>query len=627
MGNFLPFVAALLLATLALDRPSGDGTSWPGLVLLVGGYWAAGRAAAGSLAFRAARDGLDASTHARFRRAVALHRMAALPAHAAALWPLGWSDAALSMPGPGGALSVALAFLPWPLFVVLSRAATWPSERLLGVESGSFRESIGRSARLAALVAAPVVIAVGALVGAAALDAADVPPFRQAADLAARFDFVAGVLALGLLASVLSVFPVMAMGILGARPMPRGPLRDRLEAYARRVGLGYRDLFVWPTGGAMPNAAVMGVGRRLRCVVFTDALLERLDEDEVEAVFAHEAGHAIHHHIPLFFVFTVIWMLAVAASERLLDPELAFAVRSDPVATVWVVLAGVAVYFGLLLGFVSRRLEQQADVHGLLTTGLAEGDDPAAVRRDPERHPFLRAVAAGAADPGAHPFVGSLERLAASMGGVREITGWRHFSIADRVAFLRAFASDRSVRDRYARRIRILLGVLAAVFALFLAGAAADLPRQAAGPEPGAAWRRAEAALLRGDAGAALAWLEDGIRGAAARGSTFGPEPRPAPPGSAAADLSLVLLAQEANRPDEPPSWRARTRACEALLRSALGRHGEAVAAAEDAVAILGKAGVRGRAARTALLASAEVLERAGRPAAAAAARAEAEGP
>jgi len=627
VGNFLPFVAALLLAVLSLDRPSGDGASLPGLALLLGGYWAAGRALSGSLAARIAREGGDGRGLGRFRRAVALHRHLALPAHAAALWPLGWSAAAARLPGPGGAVAVALAFLPWPLLLVLSRSATWPAERLLGLESGRLRESLGRSARMGGLVGAPILLATAVLVGAATLDAAGVPPFRQVADLAARWDFVQGILVLGILAGVLSVFPVMAMGILGARPMPPGPLRERLEAYARRVGLGYRDLFVWPTGGSLPNAAVMGVGRRLRCVVFTDALLERLDDDEVEAVFAHEAGHAIHHHIPLFFVFTVVWMLAVAASERLLPPEVAFAVRSDPVAATGLVLAGIVVYFGLLLGFVSRRLEQQADVHGLLTTGLPEGEEPAAVLREPARHPLLRAVAESGADPGAHPFVASLEGLGASMGGMREITGWRHFSIADRVEFLRRFAAEPEVRERYRRRLRLLLGVLAAVFALFLAAAAADLPRQFEGPEPGAAFRRAEAALLRGEPAAAREWLEEGLRGGAARGSTLGPDPAPVPPGAAVADLSLLRIAEEASRGDLPRSRRSRFRSCEALLRSALGRHGEAIAAAEDAVALLGDDGAARGAARPALLVAAEVLDRAGRPAAAAAARRDAAGP
>ena len=47
----------------------------------------------------------------------------------------------------------------------------------------------------------------------------------------------------------------------------------------------------------MANAAIVGAGSRRRIVVFTDLLLARLDDDEVAAVFAHEAAHAQRRHL------------------------------------------------------------------------------------------------------------------------------------------------------------------------------------------------------------------------------------------------------------------------------------------------------------------------------------------
>jgi hypothetical protein len=375
----------------------------------------------------------------------------------------------------------------------------------------------------------------------------------------------------------------------------------------------------------MLNAAVMGVGRRLRCVVFTDALLERLDDEEVEAVFAHEAGHAVHHHLPLLFLFTSAFGLAMSAASSLLPVDLAMRVEESGVVAVGL---AIAAYFGLLFGLVSRRIEQQADVHGFLTVGLPEGESPARVLAEPDRHPFLEAVAEGRADPADHPFVRSLDRIAAIMGGIREITGWRHFSIADRVDFLERFARDPGVRERYRSRLRGLFGLMGVVFLMLAAGASADLPVQAAGPDPVAALDRAQAALARRDVARARRWIEDGLRGAKARGRMLSPAAQRVPAGRPVEDLSLLAMAQAPE--DATGTTRFRLRECEALLRSVLGRDEEAAAVMLSCLEGLDRAPearpdrapARPSLRSEGLLVLADVLERGRRPAAAAAARA-----
>ena len=627
MGNLLPLVGALLLAGLSLDGRGGAGFSLPGILAFLAAYYAAGRVLAGRLAAEGLRQGANPGVPlARFRRAAGLHRMLALPAYAFVLWPGGWASlAALVRASAGDFPALLAAFAPYLLILALARASTHPAERRLGLQPLPFGSSLLQSARLGGLVVVPLVL-VTILTGAAGILAAtDEEPFRALADLAARWDFVAGAYVLAGLAGVLAVFPVLAMRILGARPFPDGPLRRRLEAYAVRVGLRYRDLYLWPTGGTLPNAAVMGVGRGLRCVVFTDALLERLDDEEVEAVFAHEAGHAIHGHLPLFFLFTVAYTLAVFAGMRFLPADLAARVEVDGLLAAGLTMAGILVYFGLLFGFVSRRLEQQADVHGFLTVGLPEGEDPARVLAEPERHPFLRTVAEGGAAPSAHPFVRSLDGIASALGGVRELTGWRHFSIADRVDFLERFARDPGVRLQYRRRLQGLLALMAAVFVLFAAAAATDLPVQAKGPSPEAALSRAGAALRRGRPDEARRWIEGGLRGAAARGRALSPIAERVPPGRPVPESSVLLLAQHARSPEFPAVERFRLRECEAILRSVLGQDEAAVACAGRAQEILGRresipAGdlplhAALRAENLRLLA--DLLRRAGRPAAA----------
>ncbi len=624
MGNILPLVFAFLLAVFAQQGQGGHQASIPGILAFLAAWYAVGRGFAGHLATAALREEDPGPALHRFRRAMGIYRMLVIPAHALVLWVGGWASFSRAAgTGGGQGFGELLGLAPYLVLRVLAHAATHPAETRLGFERLPLRRSLLQAGRLGALVAVPAVLILAILGAGGSLAAAGLEPFRTVADLAARYEFVSLGLMLATLFAVLSGFPVLAMAILGARPLPGGPLRRRLEAYAARVGLPYRDLYVWPTEGTLPNAAVMGVGRHLRCVVFTDALLERLDDEEVEAVFAHEAGHALHGHIPLFFAFTVAWSLAVIALQRFLPAGIAVRVEADQTLSWGLVILGMLGYFGLLFGFVSRRLEQQADVHGFLTVGLPEGEDPDRVLREPDRHPFLQAVAEGRAVPADHPFVRSLDRIASIMGGVREITGLRHFSIADRVDFLERFARDAAVRLRYRRRLRILLALLAGVFLLCAAAAATDLPIQAEGPEPGAALERAFAALEEGRPGEARRWIEGGLRGAAARGRLLSPRGERVPRDRPVPELSLAAIGADADSPFIQDLDRFRLRECEALLRSVLGQDIQAVECAGRAPDLLGPRDTPVLRAENLLLV-ADLLRRAGRPAAASAARASA---
>ena len=73
----------------------------------------------------------------------------------------------------------------------------------------------------------------------------------------------------------------------------------------------YRDILVWHTHYNMGNAAVMGVVPQMRYVLLSDLLLERMDDEQIEAVFAHEIGHVVHRHM----VWYVIFFLTVVFGE------------------------------------------------------------------------------------------------------------------------------------------------------------------------------------------------------------------------------------------------------------------------------------------------------------------------
>src|SRR5438128_981007 len=132
-------------------------------------------------------------------------------------------------------------------------------------------------------------------------------------------------LMVGVVALALALAPWGLRLMLGLRPLPPGPMRDRLTAAGRRVGVRYADILLWDTRGAVANAMVAGVIPRLRYLLLSDRLLAELTPDEVEAVFGHEVGHVKHRHMVFYLLFLIMSLAALtgvwtATSEAIFGP-------------------------------------------------------------------------------------------------------------------------------------------------------------------------------------------------------------------------------------------------------------------------------------------------------------------
>ena len=247
---------------------------------------------------------------------------------------------------------------------------------------------------------------------------------------------------LGAMAALFATFPLLLRVLWRARPLPAGALRDRLERSAGRARLQARDILVWHTEGMVVNAAVAGLLRRLRYVFLSDGLLGRLTDEEVEAVFAHEAGHVRHHHLPLR-VMVVVAPLSLLLLLREIHPESVaqlqqwLGMTSATLKTEMALgmLAAMGLYMLVVFGFYSRLLEHQAD--WFACRNISTGDDRAAVE----------------------VFASALTKLTAATGRSRRSRGWQHASVARRIDFLERIAVD----VRRQRRLRWLTRLLAAL--------------------------------------------------------------------------------------------------------------------------------------------------------------------
>ncbi len=276
-------------------------------------------------------------------------------------------------------------------------------------------------------------------------------PLREATGLPFAPDLAIG-FAAGLVALIA---PEILRHVWVTQRLSDGPLRDRLETLCRRLRMRCRDILVWRSGGMIVNAAVMGVVAPLRYVLITDAMLEQLDDAKIEAVFGHEAGHVKHHHIPYFLMFALSSGCLVTV----------FSVYTRSLAQTnyplyQALLAGlgllIAAKWGLLFGWVSRRFERQADIHGVRTltlTGvpctqpcLLHSPDAAENSAKGDQRPLCATAA--------QIFAAALHDVALLNGIQPEARSWRHSSIASRSRFLQLLAGNPQRHAAFERTVR-----------------------------------------------------------------------------------------------------------------------------------------------------------------------------
>lgn len=273
-----------------------------------------------------------------------------------------------------------------------------------------------------------------------------------------------------LMAGLVFLFaPIMLRYIWQTRVLPPGELRNRLENLCRRVGLTYREILIWETDGMVVNAAVMGMFRPVRYVLLSDGLLEMLDDERIEAVFGHEAGHVKHRHIEFFLLFAVLSMLIVGGITLLVGdfiaaqwPRLIPAGKRDDYLQIGGIVLIIVIWaFGF--GLVSRRFEWQADLFGARSV-----TPPSNACAGPCFVHGTAAVPAAITSTRLSPvcttaaglFADALQLIARLNGIPAEAPSWRHSSIANRIRLLRKYADDPTVSARLELTVLVIKTVL-----------------------------------------------------------------------------------------------------------------------------------------------------------------------
>ena len=153
-------------------------------------------------------------------------------------------------------------------------------------------------------------------------------------------------------------------------PLEEGPLRTKLRSLAEQLGFAISGIFVMDGSrrSGHSNAYFSGLGRVRRIVLF-DTLIQRLEDDEVAGVLAHEIAHQKLGHVVQRLALSLplgllgFWILSRLLSFPPFFEAFGFADPSPQAALVLVMFFSGPFTFYLkpLFSWWSRRHEYRAD--------------------------------------------------------------------------------------------------------------------------------------------------------------------------------------------------------------------------------------------------------------------------
>lgn len=458
-SNLISFVAAILLYELYIPGPEAGALAWGGVLLQTAAVvivfyglvrWGFARWE------RRNRPGYPGSQTLVLLHSSLLQRYTVLAVvfYGAILYLFHWKGlcaALVGREGPQSILSI-LGLAPFILLLLAAWAASYPSLHrwvagALETGDGRIRTSgtVGFLSSQARFNLAIMLPWLGVLI---AVDLISLLCPGLAKHI--QEDLMWGVAAFVVFLVALAwVFPVLVIKLWRCPPLPEGPRQERLKAFFERHGFRYSRMVLWTLfQGPWSTAGILGVFPWSRYVLITPALLRALDDQEMEAVMAHEMGHASHLHMPFYLAFMLgltllfdlclqgtTWLvtlvvLSMEAKGLPLEAWLGRAEAGFTMVSLLVTVPSVAIvvlYFRFGFGVFSRNFERQSDIHALEIQGTAG------------------------------PIIRSLEKVSGPSPMARLLPNWHHFSIQDRIDFLRLCQDRPEMMMRHHRKVRLMV--------------------------------------------------------------------------------------------------------------------------------------------------------------------------
>ena len=250
--------------------------------------------------------------------------------------------------------------------------------------------------------------------------------------------------------------PLLMTRLWDCAPLDDRELHDRIENFCRSRGVRFRGILSWNAmHRGLLTAGVVGLIPPLRFLLITPALIRLLNEDELIAVVSHEIGHVRRRHLWLYLLFfggfvvvslaimdrAVAWIVgSVPGLALLITPEGGLNAAMLGWLTAFVSLLLFVLYFRFVFGWFMRNFERQADLF-CFQAGVIPGH-----------------------------MMSALEKLRLHTGESSGKGNWHHYSLTQRVAFLRRCQSEPRLVKKHDLKLKGALSIFIVflmVFSLF----------------------------------------------------------------------------------------------------------------------------------------------------------------
>ena len=152
--------------------------------------------------------------------------------------------------------------------------------------------------------------------------------------------------------------------------LEKGNLKNDIEKYSKKVGFDLSNIFVIDGSkrSTKANAYFSGFGKQKRVTLY-DTLLNKLNDNQIIAVIAHEIGHYKKNHIIFNLIFSTIqtglmlYILSLLIYIPIFSEALGIQSHSFHIGliTFSILYTPISEIFSLIFNVFSRKFEYQAD--------------------------------------------------------------------------------------------------------------------------------------------------------------------------------------------------------------------------------------------------------------------------
>lgn len=153
-------------------------------------------------------------------------------------------------------------------------------------------------------------------------------------------------------------------------PLENGELRDKIEAYSKKVGYSLKNIFVIDGSkrSSKANAFFSGLGPR-KTIALYDTLIQKHSDEELVSVLAHEVGHYKKKHIFISMILTIFqlgimcYLFELCMSFDLIANALGSSIMNFHIGIIAFsfLYSPVGLIIGVLMNILSRKNEFEAD--------------------------------------------------------------------------------------------------------------------------------------------------------------------------------------------------------------------------------------------------------------------------